>query len=56
MRKNIQDKFTPWATLQSYRFMERWVKAEATLVSGKSAFQVMRNTEISPFLSSIKFQ
>jgi hypothetical protein len=29
---------------------------EATLVSGKSAFQVMWNTEISRFLSSIEFR
>jgi hypothetical protein len=29
---------------------------EATLVSGKSAFQVMWNTGISRFLSSIEFQ
>ena len=41
MGKNIQDKFTLIAIRQSCCCKERWGKMEATLVSGKSAFQVM---------------
>jgi hypothetical protein len=38
MGKNIPDKSTPTATLQSYRFKEKWGKKEATLANGKTTF------------------
>jgi len=55
MGKNIQDIFTQTVSLQSYRFKERWVKTEATLVSGKTIFQVKLVTVISQYRTQKKF-
>ena len=55
MGKNIQDIFTQTVSLQSYRFKEEWVKTEATLVSGKTIFQVKLVTVISQYRTQKKF-